>query len=768
MVSPSHGSNRRELVLATGSSSDEQLETTDEGDAITLENFDETDAEAHPILTSPRSIEACRMLGVEPEELIHRPLEYFLQLAKGGHTEDRDLVAKRAARFEKNRRVQLHNVRAQRLELVEAQEEGVHGSMSLRTRSYCHSPEGATRLYNSAGAGSSSFSQREFTVIEREKKELERIQRRQALEMQQLLNFELRMAELHRERERKELEQKRQDDLLAKQRQRSQREADEQRRRKEIQKAEQHRLELEQARKEAQQRQMESMRREQLAKQDEARRQRDAQQGEKERQRRQEEARIQNELYQLAQEREAVRKAQEMASREAQRQAQRERQKRAKAQELAEKQERNSARVSNVLQDKDLLREAQLEAAARKQQKSEERRLAVEEERQAKEEEARLQALRKKETIEGVQNQLAVMEEQRRERLREQERQAEMRLQQREREKQQQLEVQRREEQRMERERQRVYERMELQLHRKQSSILNKTEEKAMTAQMMQNQKHALVRARLQEAKLREEEIQAALRRKTKQDEYRTKLLLSRIESDNQRTRQLKEQRASLIRRRQQIKQTASRQKHEILESFYKMKITKKFELPKHLAASIIVEERAHSASASKLQTRSLSAADDPLASEQGAAPRAARAARRPVSATARRPRGASATWNHRPATSRVYASPLDDGDDEEEGDNEGLNSGDGMDDASHAEAVSDLRRQQNEELLHVLKEEHHAEEQREHLLRQASADRRERVRMEQLFDTERAHASERIMQLTDRHERALAAKMDELRAGER
>ncbi|KAG1711872.1 hypothetical protein DVH05_009112 [Phytophthora capsici] len=728
-------------------SASSEMELKD-SEAITLDNFDDTDAMADPIVDSPRSIEACRMLGVEPEELIRRPLEYFVRSTNGERIQDREFIAKRAARYERNRQIQLRNVRAQRHELIEAQEGGVHGSMSLRTRSYCRSPTAIARLgFAKTATANCSSSQREFTVIEREKRELERIQQRQALELQQMLNFEFKMAELHQERERKDREQKRREERFTKDRIRRQRESDEQRRKQEIKRAEQHRLEIEMARKRAQEEQEEARKREQRSKLEEARRQRDAQLSEKERIRHQEEARVQNELYQLAQEREAARKLQEMQEREERLMHEREQQRRLKARELAEKQAKNTARIANVLQEKDLQRKAQLEEAARKQQQSEERRRAFEEERRAKEEEIRLQALRKKETIENVQSQLALIEEERRERFRIQEKQAQIRLMQREREKQQQRDEQQREERRLERERRHAYERMNAQLHRKQSEILRKTEEKAMIAQMKLKEKQASMKSRLLEAKLREEEIQTALTRKNKQDEYRANLLLSRIENDNHRTQQLKLQRANIIRRREQIKMTASRQKHEILESFYKMKVTKKLKLPKH-----VTERMARPQSASILHTPSRAMGDTHLP----------RTSKRPKSATPRRPRSASATSTRRVVTSREHRSPSDSGYCESSYSADELKQTPNVTDNKRSDTINELRRRQNEELLKVLEEEHHAEEQREHLLHQASADQRERVRMEKLFDKERALASERIMQLTDRHERALAAKMEE------
>lgn len=721
-----------------------------EGDALTLENFDEADAMADPILNSPRSIEACRMLGVEPHELIYHPLEYFLRSLKDRRFEDRAFAEKRAARYEKNRQLQLCNVRAQRHELIEAQLTGLQDNMSLKTRSYCRSPVGAARLGFGVTPSCCSTSAQASTMIEREKRELERIKQRQALEVQQMLTFEYRMTELQQERERKEMELKRREDVLVMERIRRQREADQLKRQREIERAEQHRLELQRAKQQALEQQKDLRRREERAKQEEARRQRDAQLSERERQRHQEEARRQNELYHLAQEQDAARKVREMQAREAHLEHERERQRRMKARELADKQARNAARIASVLQEKEGQRLAQREEAARKQQHLEARRQALEDERRMREEEGRLQGLRKKEAIEGVQHQLAMLEEERRERLREQERQSQLRLMQREVEKAQHLKAQQREEQRLEVERRGAYERMEAHLREKQAAILRKTREKAMAAQRMQEAKHGSVVARLQEARLREEDIQSALQRKNRQDEYRAKLLLSRIETDNHRIEHLKAQRATLLRRRQEIKQRAGRQKHDILESFYKMKVTKKLQFPKHLVASGETG-RPRSASDATYPTQS-------VAQETKGMERQPWKSRRPQSAVARPSQ--SAATRHRTECQPLLDRDCCHGSHSAEPAEESMND---LDDEKRIGVITELRRRQNEELLAVLQEEAHAEEQREHLLHQASADLHERARIEGMFDQERGLASARIMQLTSRHECDLTAKMDEL-----
>ena len=66
----------------------------------------------------------------------------------------------------------------------------------------------------------------------------------------------------------------------------------------------------------------------------------------------------------------------------------------------------------------------------------------------------------------------------------------------------------------------------------------------------------------------------------------------------------------------------------------------------------------------------------------------------------------------------------------------------------SAASKVEALRRKQNEHLLAILEEEQLAETARENKLRKAR-DHKERERLQQKFDAERADASERIIRIT-------------------
>lgn len=715
--------------------SDLSLTVSDE--LIHLENFDPERRDGGPVLTSPRSIEACRMLGVEPEELLKQPIEHFY--CKGSMQAENDelFVAKRAARYEKDRQIQLDRVRAQRRELITAGIHGVQDNMSPVLKSLCRSPIAAKFSLGRIDSGESS-REREFTVIQKEKRELERIQQRQAVEMQQMLTYELRMAAIEQERELKDRAMKRQEEILAKERRQRQREADELKRKREIEKAELHRLELEAARREAQEQQQEIMRRKQRERKEEERRKRDARLSEIERQRRQEEVRLQNELIMLKQAREIARKEREIARRDERRRQVLEQQKQRKSHEIAEKQQRNKMRITGMIQEKEMLKAFQLETAERKQQESEERRRKLEQDRAQREEEVRSQALSKRETIELVQQQAAAMELQRRERLLEQEQQLQRRRHMREIERQIEREEQKREELRQVEERRRAYERMVQQTKERQQAHLTKEAEKALITKLMLEQKRQLVRDRLQDAKVREEEIHAAIARKQKQDEYRKNLLLSRLENDDARARNLKQQRQELLRRRQQIKQTASRQKQEMLDTFYRMRVTKKYELPQHLTAKMLAPT--HSMPELELSTQTKT-----------------QRARRTKSAM-----GRSSSTSVLSKSSSNSATKSQDSVSSDELDNDELHMMCRDEDSSDDDhsgirvEINKLRKRQNAELLIVLQQEHHAEEQRIHLESQANGPA-EKARLHQILNKERAQASDRIMSLTQEHDQAIA-----------
>ena len=72
------------------------------------------------------------------------------------------------------------------------------------------------------------------------------------------------------------------------------------------------------------------------------------------------------------------------------------------------------------------------------------------------------------------------------------------------------------------------------------------------------------------------------------------------------------------------------------------------------------------------------------------------------------------------------------------------------------------MRQKNNEELLSILEEEQRAEAEREAKLREVTEEN-ERKRLEKIFGIERARASERIVNASAEHERALNSEMKRL-----
>jgi len=76
---------------------------------------------------------------------------------------------------------------------------------------------------------------------------------------------------------------------------------------------------------------------------------------------------------------------------------------------------------------------------------------------------------------------------------------------------------------------------------------------------------------------------------------------------------------------------------------------------------------------------------------------------------------------------------------------------------------VQAMWRGQNERLLRLLEEEEVREAEREQSLKAVQFEMMERRRLEQQFDKERQDARERIVTMTQEHERALLGRMSEL-----
>eukprot|EP00887_Chlorella_sp_A99_P000402 scaffold13.g402.t1 len=134
--------------------------------------------------TSPRSIDACLRLGIDPNSLAHLPLEHFLR--KVG---DPTLAQLEFEHHEEARKERLRQLIAERRKLEE--------ESGLRTR--------GARPGTAAAATARGGSPRHaaLDMVEREAKRLEVMRRRQEKELGQLISYELMRKEMQEKAEAK-------------------------------------------------------------------------------------------------------------------------------------------------------------------------------------------------------------------------------------------------------------------------------------------------------------------------------------------------------------------------------------------------------------------------------------------------------------------------------------------------------------------------------------------------------------------------------------
>lgn len=148
-----------------------------------LENFDEYNIQP-PLLTSPRSLEACRRQGVEPEELVFRYEDSFFDK---GITQDIQEI--RWKHYEKKRRDKLSLVREERMELVT---NGWEKSQNDKTNKTVGSVTG-----EDAGLE----QERRSTAALKEQRQMESIKAKRQQELEQMVAYELQLTQLAEEQQ---------------------------------------------------------------------------------------------------------------------------------------------------------------------------------------------------------------------------------------------------------------------------------------------------------------------------------------------------------------------------------------------------------------------------------------------------------------------------------------------------------------------------------------------------------------------------------------
>ncbi|ETV95161.1 hypothetical protein, variant [Aphanomyces invadans] len=717
-------------------------------------------------ISSPRSIEACAAVGITPDDLMPRTIASF-----ASPKEDLSFTMKRAERYEQRRVQLLDQVRVARQRQMDQEvssalgrsvyRSGVHTrpSSSPSKSARQSSPVLRTSHHKPSGSNFTPSVVEDSTVVENERRRLEKIQLRQMTEMQQMINWEIKQAEMEAMQTEQLAMRKRQEEAIEREKARRLKDADEARRQRELTKRQVQLEEVAAARALALREFAEAKKRKEIEDQAKLAWKNEMVQRERERLRKAEEHRQQTQNILSELEAQAMKRMEDMERRDKVRKEKLDRRRHEKIAEILEKTAKNKERIMSVMNDKDRLLQMQREAYAQRQADSDARRLRLEAEQAARrQQQARIDAERKEAEIATREHQKQ-LETERRERLLDAEREAEIRLHIRTQEKEELRQRRREEEEIKNMERIQVANRMRETEAERQSQILSKSQSKGQRAEMMQHKRKLEMRAKWEEAKLREEAIQDALQRKARRDDYHKSVLMSKLECDQARTDAIKCQKESILQQRRRVKQQAEIQRQEILSSFYKMKITKKFNLQAVESVLGSTTSRPKTARGGGTSPAKIKSNNHKISTRPKTAPRGG--VRRPKTPQTR-PAVASAVCRQRYISKHIsrYPSNKDTATPEQVAElaPQPQASKPTMD--QHLEA---FRRRQNQELLRVLEEEQAAEEQREVIMQQAR-DSSERSRLEKIFGLERSQASERIMRLTEEHEIMFNQHLTELR----
>ncbi|RHY90702.1 hypothetical protein DYB37_003846 [Aphanomyces astaci] len=465
---------------------------------VTIDDFDGTKP-----LTSPRSIEvlfqpldyeklaqlycivlqACYAVGITPDELMPRTVASF-----ASPKEDLSFTMKRAERFEQRRVTLLDQVRVarQRQHLDQSAPSSVVDSHVLPPRPRSSPTKGRRSPPRSPSAKPTTATGNDIdsTVVETERRRLEKIQARQLAEMHQMINWEIKQAELSAKQADEMAERKRQEDAAERDKARRLREAEAARRQRELDKRQKQRDEVAAARTAALADYAEAKQRKELDDQAKLAWKAELVQRERDRVQKADEHKQQTQSILHELEAQALKRMDDMARRDKARKDKLDRRRHDKMIEMMEKTQRNKQRIVHVLHDKDRLSQMRRDAYMQRQADSEARRLRLEAELAVRrQDQARIDAERKEAEI-AIREHHKQLETDRRERLLEAERDAELRLQVRTQQKDAQRQRRLEDEHAKNMERARVAQRMRDSEVDRQSQILSKSQSKGQRAEM--------------------------------------------------------------------------------------------------------------------------------------------------------------------------------------------------------------------------------------------------------------------------------------------
>jgi len=460
-----------------------------------LENFDEYNIRP-PILSSPRSLEACKQQGIKPDELVYRYLESFYD-----RNISADIQKLRWQHYERKRKEKISLLRDTRQKIIA---ESV----------------GAGR---GGGRGSGAVGIPEkSSALDKEQKQIEAMKARRQAELEQMINYELKMQEMQEEKNRELARQKAIQEEQRLERQRRQKEWDQQKREKEIRLAEEEKLmELERKRMAAEEHQREKARAE-LEKEKEIQRKREA---------RQREIEAQQKRQALAEKTQAILDAQQEQIMQRKLEMQRKEEKRVAAMEakrVALMIQNEEQRLHTTMRIQGAL-EAQRAALAKKkrefderQRRNEKRRAEFEQQKLAEIEETRQRAAEKNEMI------------------------------------------------------QQVLERMDQLEEEKKLVLIERERESTKVLQKVREEREQTHRKNMELLKQKQGDKLEAVERLRRIDEYKREQAKARIDQDDARTTKIKETKQAMLDQRRRLKRENDLEKQRVVASMEKMRVAGK------------------------------------------------------------------------------------------------------------------------------------------------------------------------------------------------
>lgn len=521
---------------------------------ISLENFNASRTKP-PYLSSPRSLEACRRLGVDPRELLLRNKHDFVTEDCKGL--DMDAIDLKYNHFMERRQELFDSVVAERLKLMEEESQGLWA------------PSKSKGHYDSKASVDSNLSS---ALIEREKRELERIQRRQQQEIQQIIDHEVKIETIRERNEEKTIKQQEKEER----RQASLREKHQQQEMRKRQEEERKRIQAEEEALLQKQRAHEEFDRQQKKKEEDALKEKIRRKEAKERERL---AAMKREDFQknteelLAQQKlRAEERKQELDQKEAKRLAKLEEQQTLRKEQSQQQRAMKAVKLQTAKENLASLLEEQRISFARRQQKNEEKRLQFEEDRKRAVEETKIRSDRKAEEIRRVIQSNQAREEERllrynQSRIKLEERQAQLaELKEKElkdkaaRAQQKQLKLEM------------VLEANVANVHQRIEKVLTKQQEKDQAVMKLKSaQKKALIMKKTAEEIKRQDRFDA-VKRLGRQQEYQREKVMGRIQEQYDRIQHINTEKQAILEQRKKLRGEVEAEKKQIIEKFERLK----------------------------------------------------------------------------------------------------------------------------------------------------------------------------------------------------